>query len=176
MDGTKLIKDKKSYRDLLAVSEYVDDLIKYCEQQYTILATKIANDAAKNEQLRYDYQEFDWKESYDTKFRITAYDAVHSFVYFDSFAAYRDAAAKHTLSALNYIEIELNLSYCNGRAASLIDHKRDFVIRFEQNDSYFAYESNEEDENFNSIRDAILNKLDQFPAVRTIFSRDEVLR
>lgn len=41
MDNTKLIKEKKNYRDLLAVSEYVDDLMKYCEQQYTALTTDI---------------------------------------------------------------------------------------------------------------------------------------
>ena len=173
MDNTKLIKEKKNYRDLLAVSEYVDDLMKYCEQQYAALTTKIANDAAKNEQLRYDYQEYEWKESYNTRYRITVYDAVHSFVYFDTFAAYKDALAKKTITAPSYVEIELNVSYRDGRATNLADHKREFIIRFEQNKSYFAYESNEEDENFNAIRDAILNKLDQFPAVRTIFSTDE---
>ncbi len=156
MDNIKLIKDKKSYRDLLAISEYVDDLIKYCERQYATLSTKISNDKAKNEQLRYDYQEFEWKENYDARFRITIYDAVNSFLYFDRFTAYHDAMTNRTIVAPNYVEVELNMSYQNGKNASLIQHKRIFVVRFELNNSYFSYESNEEGEDFTTVRDAIL--------------------
>lgn len=171
--NTTLIKDKKMYYDLLAVSEYVNDLIKYCEQCYKDYRNKVTEDEAKNEQLRYDYQEFSHKESYSSAFNVQVYDAVHSFIDFSSLEEYQAAVIKHTFTAPKHVKITLDTSFRSGKSGSLIDHKRVFEIWFEQNRSYFAYESNEEDESFNSIRQTIEKKLDQFPAVRTIFSPNE---
>ncbi|MBP5656415.1 hypothetical protein J6X15_02415 [Candidatus Saccharibacteria bacterium] len=173
MDNVKLIKDKKFYRDLLPVSEYVDDMIKYCEAQYAALRKKIDDDVAKNEQLNYSFQEFEHKESYSTKFQIQVYDAVQSFIYFDTYDAYHAATINKTYAAPKHVAVNLNLSYRSGKNDSLVDHKREFEVRFELNSSFFAYESNEEDAEFDTIKKTIETKLSQFPAIRTIFSIDE---
>lgn len=171
--NTTLIKDKKMYYDLLAVSEYINDLINYCEQCYKEYRNKVAEDEAKNEQLRYDYQEFSYKESYSAAFGIQVYDAVNSFIDFSSLEEYQAAVTKRIFTAPKHIKVSLNISFRSGKSGNFTEHKRVFEIWFEQNRSYFAYESNEDDESFNSIRQAIEEKLDQFPAVRTIFSPSE---
>ena len=171
-DNKTLIKNKLEYRDLLAVGEFVNDLIKYCEWQHTSLLQKIAEDEAKNQQFNYSYQEFQYKESYNTKFQIRAYDGAQGFVDYDSYGAYHTAALNKTLKALKSVTVKLNMSYRSGKNNALVDHKREFEVHLEQNNSYFAFESNEEDKEFIHIRDTIVSKLDQFPAIRTIFSID----
>lgn len=164
-------KEKKYYLDLLAVKEYVDDLIKYCEQQANDLRRKIERDTQKNEQLRYDYQEFEYQEYYNTGLNIRIYDNNINTADYDDFASYQNASTNQIFNDLRNLTISLHLNYRSGKSSAMIDHIHNFVIRFEPNASYFEYELSDTDEEYRDVLDTITKKLEAFPAVRTIFSK-----
>ena len=163
-------KEKLYYLDLLAVKEYVDDLIKYCDEQAKSLQQKIDQDAQKNEQLRYGYQEYSYYGVYSTGLVIRVYDEHLRMIDYKDYASYQ--AAQSTLTSLKFLTIELNLDYRSGKNAEMVDHTHHFEIRLEPNASYFECEMSENDEEFRDVRQTIINKLEAFPAVRTIFSKE----
>jgi len=165
-------KEKVYYLDLLAVREYVDDLVRYCEDQAKILLSKIEEDEKKNEQLQYSYQEYNYYKMYSTGFKLYAYDEnVHSVEYKSS-AAFKDALNNKELSSLRHIDIELNLSFRSGKNGEMVDHVHNITIRLEPNASYLKCEYSEADDIYHGIRKAISDKLENFPAVKTIFSKE----
>ncbi len=117
-------KEKIYYLNLLAVKEYVDDLIKYCEEQAKSLQQKIEQDEQKNEQLRYDYQDYLYHSMFSTGLTIRAYDDHLRSLEYKDFASYQ--AAQSTLSSLRFLNIELNLDYRSGKNAEMIDHTHHF--------------------------------------------------
>ena len=165
-------KEKLPYLDLLAVQEYVDDMIKYCEQQYLSLKKKIDADKQKNEQLRYDYQEYQYEEYFDTDFKIHAYDNQTSFTDFKDLNSWQSAFNSKMFAELRYVEVNLNLCWRSGKKSEKMEeHIHKFTVRFEPNASYFSYELSNNDEECRDVYQTIINKLEEFPSVRTIFSK-----
>ena len=167
-------KEKINYLNLLAVQEYVDDLAKYCEQRYLELKRKIDADEQKNAQLNYSYREYEYESNFDTGFKISTYDGSTSFTHFKDVASWVAARNNGTFPDLRFMEIETNLCWRSGKkdGSPMTEHIHRFKIRLEPNASYFESEMGGTDEEYGDVRQGIIDKLEGFPAIRTIFSKD----
>lgn len=164
-------KEKKYYLDLLAVREYVDDLIRYCEQQARILQQKIKQDEEQNKRFNYDHQNHSYYEYYNTGLDISTYDGHIGFSNFEDFASYQNALGS-SITELRHVTVKLHLNYRSGKNDALVEHIHNFKIHFEPSASYIESEFGDTDEEYRDVYDTLIKKLEAFPAVRTIFSSE----
>ncbi len=165
-------KEKTDYLDLLAVQEFVEDLAKYCERQFADLQQKMEADQRKNDQLRFDFQEYSYDKNFQEGFKITAYDSNLHFVDYDDVASWQAAQRGDTFRDLVSVTIILNLCYRSGKkSGTMTEHLRKIKVQFKPNASYIEYEHNDVDDEYRDVYQTIVNKLNEFPAVRTIFSK-----
>ena len=167
------INEQKDYSSLLAVREYVDDLVKNCFSLYDSFMKAIRDDEAKNEPLKTEYREYKYYHDYQSQCQVYVRTQSGSKFYKD-FANYSTAATSGIIQGIDVLEIKLNLSYKSGKFDSLIDHEHEFIIKFRPENSEFIYNANYDDSAMNSIRDKIAEKLDAFPATNTIFTKAQL--
>ncbi len=166
------INEQKDFTNLLAVREYVDDLVKNCASLYESFAKTVKEDEEKNEPLKPEFREYKFKHNYKDKFQVIVFSDGSSKFYED-YANYSVAANGGGLQGVSSLEIRLNLSYKSGKEGGFIDHDYEFRIKFEPGKTSFKYTANFDDPAINGIRDKLLEKLEAFPVTNTIFSRPQ---
>lgn len=164
------IKNNHDHTNLLAVREYVDDLVKYCFGIYASFQKTQAEEEQRNERLKLEYREYQFRKSYSEHCQVVIY-AGGQRTEFTDYANFQSALLGGMILGVDYLQISLNLSHYVGKYDSRDEHQHEYTIRFEPAKSYFLYAANMDDQNMNIIETQIEERLNSFPASITIFSK-----
>ena len=163
-------REKREYNALLAVREYVDDIVKTCFATYDSIKKLCDQDEAANEGVKYEYREYKYHKSYSAGCDISITSKEYKTERFDTFEAYQAASNGGLLKNLSKLKIDLNLSYQTGKEGSLSDHNHEFELVFEPELTTISYSANYEEPHMKSVYEQLQQKLDAFPATYTIFT------
>ena len=164
------IKNNHDHTNLLAVREYVDDLVKYCFGIYASFQKTQAEEEQRNERLKLEYREYQFRKSYSAHCEVVIY-AGGQRTEFTDYANFQSAMLGGMILGVDYLQISLNLSHYVGKYDSRDEHQHEYTIRFEPAKSYFLYAANMDDQNMNIIETLIEVCLNSFPASITILSK-----
>lgn len=163
------VQDIKEYTNLLAVREYVDDLVKYCFGMYDSFDKTVKDDEARNEQLKYELRTYQFHHSYSAECSVHVY--ANSSTDYKTYDAFASALNNGHIQGINDLTLRLDLSFRRGSYNQLEDHDHKFTIKFSPELCKFSYEANYDDPAMTAVRDKLIGKLENFPATTTIFSR-----
>ncbi|MCQ2571216.1 MAG: hypothetical protein MJ154_03140 [Candidatus Saccharibacteria bacterium] len=164
------IQEIKNYSNLLPVREYVDDLVKNCFALYDSFSKTIQEDEARNEQLKFDYREYNFHHSYAADCSVHVYRKAGGSNDYKTYDAFSMALNSGNIRAVRTFTLRLNMSFRRGKNNALDDHDHVFEIKMTPDGSTFSYEANYNDPVMNDIRDKLIEKIEGFPATTTIFS------
>lgn len=163
------IKDEKEFTNLLAVREYVDDLVKYCFGMFDSFSKTVQEDEAKNEPLKFELREYQFRKSYSQECSVhVRNNGINDYKTYDAFNMALNSGHIQGCDGLNLF---LDMSFRRGKDGALEEHNHKFTVKFNPDGSSFSYEANYDDPTMNGIRDKLIAKLEAFPATTTIFSR-----
>ena len=124
----------------------------------------------KNEPLKYEHREYDYKKSYGMRFKIYIWTNNSGSLEYDSDDALRTAAANGRLNDVSSLKIEMDLDFGRGKEGAIEEHKNEFVISFRPYDIKFVRNSNYNDPEMDDLEKQIVNLMEDFPATKTIFT------
>ena len=108
------IKNNHDHTNLLAVREYVDDLVKYCFGIYASFQKTQAEEEQRNERLKLEYREYQFRKSYGAHCNVTIYGG-GQHTDFKDYASFQSALLGGMILELDYLQISLNLSHYVGK-------------------------------------------------------------
>lgn len=158
------------YPNVLVVREYVENLAGFCYKAYRALSKKVTEEEEKNEPLKYEHREYDYKKSYGMRFKIYIWTNNSGSLEYDSDDALRTAAANGRLNDVSSLKIEMDLDFGRGKEGAIEEHKNEFVISFRPYDIKFVRNSNYNDPEMDDLEKQIVNLMEDFPATKTIFT------
>ncbi len=170
MQETRLasIKDEKEFTNILAVREYVDDLVKYCFGMYDSFSRTVQEDEARNEPLKFELREYKFHKSFSSDCSVHIFPGGTDYKSYGEFVL---ALNGGNIQGIGELTLRLDLSFRRGSNNQLEEHNHKFTIKMSPELTKFSYEANYDDPTMNDIRDKLIAKLEAFPATTTIFSR-----
>ena len=164
------INNESDYSNIIASVDNIAYIVQYCDNVYSQFQQLVAEDEQKNERLKYEFKNYNYKKSYgdtfEVKIRVKDHFTPISCTNYNSF---NDAVSQGQLKNLDSLEIELNLDYKRGNNDSLKDHQNLFKISFKPYDIKLIRKSNHNEQNMNQIEENIKQLLNRFSVANTIF-------
>jgi hypothetical protein len=157
-DYSNALVDEQS---LLMLCECVDDAYK---NMYRIFE----NDEKKNERLKWEYKNYEYKKGYNNLEYVMRYKDSNSFNC-ESYEALISHAKEGRLRNLTYFAIKMDLNYSRGNSNLLTHINNSFVIAFGPYDILFTRRANYNEVYMNQIEEGINSILKQFKKYNTIF-------
>ncbi len=165
-----IINNKYDYSNIIATEENITYLVQYYDQIYSQFLKLIEEDEQRNEKLKYEFQVFNYKDSYSKifKIKIRAKD-YYNTITCENYTVFVEAIRKGQLRNINSLEIEMNLDYKKGKSGNLTEHQNSFKIIFKPYEISFLRKSNHKEPNMDQIETTTNKLLNQFPVANTIF-------
>ena len=164
------INNEYDYSNIVAEVQSISYLVQYCEALYNQLLKLMSADEEKNAKLKYEFQHYDYKKTYDTQFEVTIKEKEKtSSIYCHSYQAFTDNVNKGCLKNVASFTIKLNLSYKRGKESSLSDYENEFKMIFQPYNIKFIRKSNHNETNMNQIENNINDILKKFKVQDSIF-------
>lgn len=169
MDNKMIINNEFDYSNKVPTIEAVSYLVQYMDNIYDSFLTLVCEDEKKNEPLKDEYRNYDYKKSYGTRFeiyiRLKTYNNITCRGYKEYMSAVDDGNMKNILG----LEINLDLDYKRGKERNLEEHENSFSIIIKPYEFIFARKSSHNEPNMNQIENNINEILDKFVTINTIF-------
>ena len=170
MNGLMPVNHEYLYPNILAVREYVENLVRFCDGAYRAFMNKVIEEEKKNEPLKYEHREYKYKKSYGTWMKIYISTNNSVSLEYDDDGAFRTAVNNGKLNNVSSLNIELNLDFGKGKEGSIEDHKNEFRIEFRPYNIKFVRNSNYTDPEMDELEKQIVKLMEDFPATKTIFT------
>ena len=160
------------FPNILAVREYVENLVAFCDGARRTLQKNIDEDERKNESVELSQRKYDYKKLYDgaTNLRIFVYDNSGSSSNYDGESAFRAAASSGRLNDIAHLDIDLTLSFGRGIGNEIDAHKNVFSISFKPYDIKLVRDSNFSDPEMDALEEQLIKMMEDFPTAKTIFT------
>lgn len=172
MKPEREISNKYDYSNIIVNAENVGLLIQGCEALYNQLMNLINEDEKRNEMLKYELRNYNYKKNYNTGFNVNAIDKERGYrgmLEFDSYEKYNKAVQDKLIIGIEKLTITLNLSYKAGHNDSLVEYSNEFIMIFEPYNIRFERKSNHDEEYMNQVEEYINKMFNIFPVQNTIF-------
>lgn len=163
------INNERDYSNIIPTAENIAYLVQYCEQVYNQLIKLIEDDEARNQKIKYDLQNYNFKKSFSENFEVLVREKNFNLINCKNYNSYLELYKKEQLNNVNSIEIYLKLDYNSGSNSSFIKHENSFIIKFRPYEITFIRKSNFKDQNMDQIENQINEILKKFPVANTIF-------
>lgn len=163
------INNEYDYSNMIVTVQSVDFVARLCDHFYNYFLSLVESDEAKNEKLKYEFQNYEYKKSYLDSFKIMIQNKSYNSIYCKSYDSFVDAVNKGQVKNVNCLEIELNLSYQRGTTSKFVNHENVFNITFKPYNIVFTRKSNFKEVNMDKVETSINELLEQIPVVDTIF-------
>lgn len=172
-ENKKIINPQYDYSNIVPDKEHIKILVQYCFAVYNQLLKLFEENEKKNERLKPEYKNYEYKKHYETGIEIISKErakagefigSTFTFKDFKTFIDYIDRKPK-----LDSLKISLNLSFKRGQEYENTEHLNSFKISFEPYNITFTRKSNCEDESMDQIEHYIKSVLDRFNIQDTIF-------
>ncbi len=166
----KQINNEYDYSNIVPDVQSITYLIQYCDSLIKYLMEMIKEDEDRNEKLKYEYREYNYKKSFDTAFEISiSENNVISHLECTSYEAFLELVNAGHLNNVRKITISLNMSYNSGKEGFVKKHENVFLISFKPYEISFSRKSNFNEPNMNEIEKNINEILSKFGVQNTIF-------
>lgn len=159
-----------SYNNAVPMLDYVLDLCKYLDAKNNELLALNEADEKKNQDLKFEYREYEHKKAYSAGFVIYLYSKVQrNLPSVHSYAELEKLHASGLLKQLMHMTIELKYTFGVGKNNEVVEHRNEFKIEFRPYDISFTRASNYDDAVANEIEEVIKRKMGEFVSYETIF-------
>lgn len=165
------ISREYNYSNVVPEIQSISFLAQYCESYYKQIINLCEKEEEKNEKLKSEYKDFQYKKAYNTGYEITikekgSFLSNLSCKTYDSFV---EAINAGHLNNVDKLVITLDLSFKRGGDIFLKEHENIFKISFEPYNVIFRRKSNYEDAIMDQIENTINEILKKFKIQNTIF-------
>ena len=171
MSEEKNISRTYDYSTVIVDTNLVTYLVQLCEDAYKRLLKTTELEKEKNEKLKSEFQNYQYKKHYSMGLSIRAVEASNEYSSFEikDFEHYNELLNNNKINNLKSFKIDLNLSFERGSGYETVIHKNEFEITLKPYDIKVSRISDFEDEGINSIENMIVNAFNDYPKVNTIF-------
>lgn len=159
------------YSNMVVDVETISTLVKYCCSCYDQFMKMCENDEERNRKLKIEYQVFQYKKVYGTKFEVTIKEKGHllSNLTCKTYDSYIETVNSGHLKNVEGVTITLDLSFKRGKYMDLNEHENVFTIVFNPYDITFTRKSNYDDPIMNQVENSFNELLKKFRVLNTIF-------
>lgn len=158
------------YSNSIPTAQNIAYIVQYCENVYNQFKKNIEEDEQKNERLKYEYKNYNFKRAFTEKFEVQIKQKeTYKTIDCKNYSSFVECINNGLLKSVDSLKIELYLDYKKGKEGSLQEHNNQFEISFKPYDIKFTRNSNFQEENMNQIENNINTMLTKFQAANTIF-------
>lgn len=166
----KVINNEYDYSNIVPNIDNISFLVRYFDSVFSWFHQLLLEDEQRNEKLKYEYQNYNYKKSYGTVFDVKVRQkGTYGLTSYKNFNSFNDAVMEGQLNNIDSLEIELNLDYKRGNNDSLDDYQNLFKVSFKPYNINFIRKSNHNEQNMNEIEENIKQMLNGFQTINTIF-------
>lgn len=164
----ELIVHEYDYSNIIAIKDGIDYLVQYMDSCYKQYLDLVEEDKKRNQNLAYEYRNFDYGNSFDS-FTVTVWSKGFDSVTCKNFEQYTSLSKENKVKNVKELTINLKMNYERGQGKDKITCKHSFIVSFKPYDITFKRQSNYGDELMDKIETMIKGILDKFNAVDSIF-------
>jgi len=165
------VSNEFDYSNIVAEIQTVSYLVQYCEALYNQLINMITEDEQRNEKLKSEFRNYQYKKSFNTKLEVSIKEKGQSFTGMTckNYESFVEAVNNGHLKNVDSITITLDMSYKRGKDMAMREHENSFKFVFKPYDIKFIRKSNHNEENMNQIENNFNQILKQFKIQNSIF-------
>jgi len=169
------IRNEFDYSNIVAEIQPISYLVQYCESLFNQLMNMINEEEQRNEKLKSEFRNYQYKKSYTTKFEVSIKEKGQSFsgMTCKSYESFLEAVNGGHLKNVDSITITLDMNYKRGKDMSLQEHENSFKFVFKPYDIKFTRKSNFSEVNMNQVENNFNQILKQFKTQNSIFCTKE---
>ena len=168
-DIETVINKEYDYSNAIIDENCITYIANYCESVYNQFNLLIKEDEKRNEKVKYEYQNYNYKDTYQKKYEIRIREGNYNTTYCKSYNSLFEYIQTKKLNAIESIEIELDLSYKRGKNQSYKEHNNLFKMTFKPYNIKFTRKSNHNEQIMNQVEANLNQLLSSIPTVNTIF-------
>lgn len=172
-----IINPEYNYSNIIANKDYIKILVQACDEIYKRLFNLFDENELKNERLKPEYKRYEYKKDFETDFDINVREkgigegSIGQTLHFDNYQTFSSYIDQR--KDIEYLIIELNLTFGRNNEEVIVKHLNSFKITFEPYNVIFRRKSNYNDEFVNRAEMYIKSILDRFNTQDTIFYNKE---
>ncbi|MCI9279927.1 MAG: hypothetical protein HFJ02_03910 [Bacilli bacterium] len=164
-----IINNEYDYSNSVPTVEFITYIVQYCDQIYNHFLNLIEQDEKKNERLKYEFQNYNYKKSYREEFVIKIRQKNYNTISCKNYDSFIEAVKNGQVSNIESLEIHLVLDYKRGKIDNLNSYENDFNITFKPYQISFIRKANHQEIEMNQIENNLNEILKKFPVTNTIF-------
>lgn len=169
LEEETVISNEYDYSNILPTVENITYIIQYCDQIYNHFLKLIDEDENKNEKLKYEFKNYNYKKSYSEGFEVKIRQKNYNIISCKTYSSFVEAVNSGQLLNVDSLEINLNLDYKRGKNDNLNNHENSFDITFKPYEIRFIRKANYKEMDMEQIENNLNEMLKKFPVVNTIF-------
>lgn len=153
-DIETIINKEYDYSNSIIDEKSIEYLVSYCESVYNQFNNLINEDEKRNEKLKHEFKNYNYKNTYTKNYEIRIREKEHSTTRlknYETFCEYIKTKKRN----IEQLEIELNLNYKRGTNLSYKEHENIFKISFKPYDIKFTRKSNYNEQIMNQVEENI---------------------
>lgn len=163
------IKNEFDYSNIIPKIEEISYLIQYLNNIYNEMNILFEEDEIRNEKIKYEFKNYNYKKSFGTKFEILVREKEFTTITHKSFESFIEAVKSGQVKNIKSLEIHMDIDYNKGKFESLKLHENSFKIVFKPYEIYFKRVSNHNEIKMNQIENTINAILLKFQVSDSIF-------
>lgn len=165
----KIVNNEFDYSNIIATGEMLSYLVQYCDQVFNWFLKLIEQDEQKNQKLKFEYQNYNYKKTFSERFDIIVRQKNSNNITCRNYISFNNYVKSGQLKNVNSLEMVMQLDYKRGNNGNLMEHENIFRIVFKPYDIKFTRKSKFNEADMNQIENAINDILKGFPVANTIF-------
>ena len=171
MNEEKNISRTYDFSNVIVDTNLLTYLVKICDDAYNRLLKTNEIEKEKNEKLKVEFQNYQYKKHYSMGFIMRMSDINNEFSSFEikNFEHYNELLKNERINNIKSFKIELNLSFERGVGFDTKVHKNEFEIVLKPYDIKFTRVSDYNDDGINNIENMIVSAFNDYTKVNTIF-------
>lgn len=166
----KVINNEYDFSNIIVDGDHTKYLVYYLDGLNKQLKKLIEDDEEKNKQFKDEYKVYNYKKNYKNNFiiRVRFENFSNNFECKD-YESFESAINNNSIKNIRELSIELDFSYDSGSYNNYVEHENNFIIRMKPYDIKFIRNSNLNDESMNQVEKQILEIMNKFQVVNTLF-------
>lgn len=169
LEEETIINNEYDYSNIVPMVENVTYIVQYCDQIYSDFLKLIEEDENKNERLKYEFKNYNYKKSYGEGFEVKIRQKNYNNISCKNYNSFIESINNGQILNVDSLEIDLRLDYKRGKNESLNNHENLFKITFKPYEIKFIRKSNHREVDMEQIENNLNEMLKKFPVANTIF-------
>lgn len=169
LEEETVISNEYDYSNIVPTIENITYVIQYCDQIYSHFLKLIEEDENKNERLKYEFKNYNYKKSYGEGFEVKIRQKNYNTISCKNYNSFIEAVNNGQILNVDGLEIDLRLDYKRGKNDNLNNHENSFNITFKPYEIKFVRKANYKETDMEQIENNLNDMLQKFPVANTIF-------